>query len=121
VQHLKNGDFLSTGTYEVIRTFFILRQIVFLEKQMLLKENNMTAITLKSKNKADLKPFVSMAKRFGIMVEYENMQKTNSAIFKDFAAKIENDSQKTGFANEQDTINYCKEIRTEAWKNKWKK
>ena len=79
----------------------------------------MAAITLKSRNKADLRPFVSMAKRFGIIVEYENMQKTNSAIFKDFAAEMEDKIQKTGFANEQDVVNYCKEVRTEMWKKQY--
>ena len=79
----------------------------------------MTAITLKSRSKADLKPFVSMAKRFGIVVEYENAQKTNSAVFKDFAAKMENEAQKSGFANEQDVVNYCQEIRAETWKKQY--
>ena len=77
----------------------------------------MTAVTFKSRNKADLKPFVLMAKRLGIIVEYENVRKPNAEVFREFAAGMKGAAEEAGFKNEQDVINYCKEVRAKRWKN----
>jgi len=76
----------------------------------------MTAVTFRSRNKADLKPFVSMAKRLGIIVEYEGARKTNAEVFREFADGMEGVAQKAGFNNESDIVDYCREVRAKRWK-----
>ena len=78
----------------------------------------MTAMLLKSKNAADLKPFASMAKRFGISVEYvqnEKPKKKNSEVWQKFRDAMEGAAEEAGFKNEQDVVEYCKQIRREMW------